>query len=147
MKTLCIILALAAGGTAVEAAGASRGAVAVDLNADPTPAELAAIKRTHMTDGTLEQDTLLPVTVGHADLNGDHRPDLIYRSDNHAGCGSLGCATYALLAAPVGYARTSIDLAVSGGKVFVLPTMRKGMHDLRFQAATYIFKWNGTEYQ
>lgn len=147
MKTLCVILALAAGGMAVEATAAPRNAVAVTVNADPTPAELAVIKRTHMTDGTFDQDTLLPVTVGHADLNGDHRPDLIYRSDNHAGCGSLGCATYALLATPAGYARTSINLAVSGGKVFVLKTTHKGMHDLRFQAATYIFKWNGTEYQ
>jgi hypothetical protein len=63
------------------------------------------------------------------------------------GCGSAGCQTYAVLATSTGYAGKSIRLATAGGKVFVLPAVHHGMHDVRFESGTYVFKWNGKVYQ
>jgi hypothetical protein len=145
MKILRLVFVLAGSAMAVGAAAPPppRGAVGADVTADPTPTERAAIKR------TLDKDSLdmLPATVGHADLNGDGRPDLIYRASGIGWCGSHGCSTAAILATPNGYAEKAIDLAVSFGKVFVLSATHKGMHDLRFDGATYVFKWDGTDYQ
>ncbi|OWT56830.1 hypothetical protein [Candidimonas nitroreducens] len=115
----------------------------VVINGKPTASETQALKRAMGAD----YGDLQPFEVGHADLNDDHRPDLLARSDSTGGCGSAGCQTYAVLATSAGYARKSIRLAAAGGKVFVLPSKHHGMHDLRFESGTYTFKWNGKEYQ
>ena len=138
-------LVLAAGGMASHAVAAG-GAIAVTVEAKPTPAELAAVKL------ALGKDDLkaLPVQLGHADLNGDHRPDLIFRSYSEGYCWQIStsaCATWALLATPAGYARQLIVLAQSDGKVFVLPTMHHGMHDLRYEGGSKTFAWSGKSYQ
>jgi hypothetical protein len=88
-------------------------------------------------------------TVGHADLDGDGRADLlVYLSDNGFGyCGSGGCSGYAILVTSQGYASKPIDLANSGGMVTVLPQVHKGMHDLRFDDSRYVYKWDGSQYQ
>lgn len=127
-------------------AAAANGTIALDLAAGPTPSELAAVKQALAS----EEDGLdeLPVSVGYADLNGDHRPDLIYRSRNSRFCGSaVSCATGAILATPVGYAVHEIPLVDSGDSIFVLPTMHDGMHDLRSDTSDHTFQWNGREYR
>jgi hypothetical protein len=127
--------------TAQTAAGAATPGVAI--TGKPTASETQALKRAMGAD----YGDLQPFEVGHVDLNDDHRPDLLARSDSTGGCGSAGCQTYAVLATPAGYARKSIRLATAGGKVFVLPSKHHGMHDLRFESGTYTFKWNGKQYQ
>lgn len=52
-----------------------------------------------------------------------------------------------MLATSTGYAGKSIRLATAGGKVFVLSTVHHGMHDMRFESGTYVFKWNGKVYR
>jgi len=121
---------------------AAGGPIAIAVDARPTTIETTALKRALGS----AYDDVRPLTVGHADLNGDHRPDLLARSDGTGGCGSAGCQTWAVLATPSGYAPTAITLAAAAGKVFVLPTMHGGMHDLRFESGSYVFKWNGKEY-
>jgi hypothetical protein len=88
-------------------------------------------------------------SVGHADLNGDGRPDLfVLLTDSGFGyCGSGGCAGYAILATPQGYATKAIDLAYFFEKAAVLPAVHYGMHDLRYDEATKIFRWDGKEYR
>ena len=92
-----------------------------------------------------------PVTfrVGHADLNGDGRPDLlIHLEDDAFGyCGSHGCSGYAILATQEGYAAKVINLATFYEAVTVLPAAHRGMHDLRYDDSRYIFRWTGTQYQ
>ena len=141
MKALGIALMLVAGGMATQAAAAD-GPIAVTVDARPTAAETTALERALGSD----YGDMHPLTVGHVDLNGDHRPDLLARSDGMGGCGSAGCHTWAVLATPSGYAPTAITLAVAAGKVFVLPAIHNGMHDLRFESGTYVFQWNGKEY-
>jgi len=115
----------------------------VTINGKPTAPEIQALKQAMGRD----YGDLQPFEVGQADLNDDHLPDLLARSDSTGGCGSAGCQTYAVLATSAGYAQKAIRLAAAGGKVFVLPSKHHGMHDLRFESGTYIFKWNGKEYQ
>lgn len=88
-------------------------------------------------------------SVGHADINGDGRPDLfILLTDYGFGyCGSGGCAGYAILATPQGYEPKAIDLAYFFEKVAVLRAAHYGMHDLRYDDATKIFSWDGEEYR
>ena len=146
MKSSCLVFMLAAGGMATATATAALAAgdpIAIAVDAEPTPAETAALKQAL---GPEDYGDMQPLTVGHADLNGDRRPDLLARSDGMGGCGSAGCQTWAVLATPSGYAPTAITLAVAAGKVFVLPTIHEGMHDLRFESGSSIFEWNGREY-
>lgn len=140
MKILQNAVLLAMMGYAAGAAAA--GNVSANIEATPTAAETAAIKRALGS----EYAGQVPFKVGHVDLNGDKRPDLLFRTDNSDFCGSHGCATHALLATPSGYSRKSIDLAISFGDVIVLPPTHKGMHDLRFSDGTHRFRWNGSNY-
>ena len=141
MKLLPVLLALAAGGMTVQAVAAG-GAIAVKLG-NPTRAEIAALKRAFASEGANE----LPVSVGHADLNGDHRPDLIFSSENRDYCGALGCDSGAILATPGGYSPRLIHLATSFDPIFVLPTVHNGMHDIRYGNARHAFVWDGKQYQ
>ncbi len=84
--------------------------------------------------------------VGHADLNDDGRPDLLIHYTESSDCGSLGCAGAAFLATSDGYAPRPIDLPHFYQRVVVLPKTHKGMHDLRFDDAHYIFRWKGSQY-
>ena len=114
MKSSCLTFMLAAGGMATAAAALAAGdPIAIAVNTEPTPAETAAIKQAL---GPEDYGDMQPLTVGHADLNGDRRPDLLARSDGMGGCGSAGCQTWAVLATPSGYAPTAITLAVAAGK-------------------------------
>jgi len=120
----------------------ARGAIAVTFRG-PSKVELAAVRRAFGRDRADE----LPVSVGHADLNGDGRPDLIFASENRDYCGALGCDTGAILATPSGYATRVINLAVSFDTMFVLPTMHNGMHDIRYGNARHVFVWDGEQYK
>ncbi len=128
-------------GCATAAAAASSVSLSVEQN--PTPAETAAIKRALGSD----YSDMAPFAVAHADLNGDGKRDLIFRSQNPGFCGSAGCATSALLSARSGFSRMQIDLAYSGGAVIVLSTAHKGMRDLRYEGGTHTFIWSGTAYK
>ncbi len=137
------VLTLAVPGIATATPGAiSRGAAAVKFG-EPTRAESAAIKRALGPELADE----LPVLVGHADLNGDGRPDLIFSSLSQDYCGALGCDTGAVLATATGYASRSISLAVSSDTMFVLRSVHKGMHDIRYGNARHIFVWDGRMYR
>ena len=87
--------------------------------------------------------------VGHADLNGDGRPDLLVHLEDDAFgyCGSHGCSGYAILATQEGYAAKVINLATFYETVTVLPAAHRGMHNLRYDDSHYIFRWDGTQYQ
>lgn len=138
--TVMALAALALGGaaTAAIAAGAS-----VKVEATPTAAETAAIRHALGKDYA----EMAPFTVGHADLNGDRKPDLVFRTGNSDYCGSGGCATSALLATASGYGVKSIDLAYSASDLIVMPAVHKGMHDIRFDGADHLFVWSGTAYR
>lgn len=128
----------------------------VRLDSTPTPAEAGVVRevlgRAMAPDwGNYERSKGHPIgfTVGHADLNGDGRPDLlVWLGDFEFGfCGSAGCAGYAILATADGYAARPIDLATFYDTVTVLPTAHHGMHDLRYDDARYIFRWTGRGYR
>lgn len=125
----------------VPATGAG-GPIAVSFR-NPTRVELAAVRRAFGRD----RADALPVSVGHADLNGDGRPDLIFASESRDYCGALGCETGSILATGDGYATRVINLAVSVDPLFVLPTMHNGMHDIRYGSARHVFVWDGSQYQ
>jgi hypothetical protein len=110
---------------------------------DPMRAETAAVRLALGKDGADE----LPVSVGHVDLNGDQRPDLIFWSESQDYCGSLGCDSGAILATPTGYSSRVIQLASSFDTMFVLPTVHNGMHDIRYGNASKVFVWDGKQYR
>jgi hypothetical protein len=122
-------------------AGAGMPRVATP-NAKPTPAQANAVK--HAVAPDMRDDHF---RVGFGDLNGDGRPDLIALYQGGTWCGSGGCTSVALLATANGYSSKAIDLPNFIESVAILSSMHNGMHDLKFDDATYIFKWNGTYYQ
>ncbi|MGH7100765.1 MAG: hypothetical protein ACREFJ_00050 [Acetobacteraceae bacterium] len=132
-----LIAGLIMNGTEVQAASV------VMPNAQPTPTQTAAVRHAFGK----EFADIAPFVVGEADLNGDGHPDLIVQTRNSDFCGGLGCSWYALLATANGYAAKGIDLGVlSFGTVTILDTVHHGMHDLRFDEGTHVFRWNGREY-
>ncbi|WP_143323042.1 hypothetical protein [Candidimonas nitroreducens] len=140
-------------GTATQAAPPHYPQTAA-VGGQPTAAETAVVRgvlgRSFGKEWTDYEKTgqHIRFTVGHADLNGDGRPDLLV-SLNDSGfgyCGSGGCAGYAILATPQGYAPKAIELAYFFEKAIVLPTVHNGMHDLRYDNASKTFRWNGKGY-
>ncbi len=125
------------------AAPAAPPGQSVTLDAKPTLAETAALQQALGKD----YDAMSPFNLAHADLNDDGRPDLIARSDSAGWCGSLGCATYALVATAQGFATHAIPLATAYGPVEILPGIDHGMHQLRFSDGDHIFRWSGKTYR
>lgn len=115
----------------------------------PTPAQNTAIRRAAAGDikefDHPQQDDW---RVTQADLNGDGRPDLLvqYTRDSSF-CGSMGCSGVIVMATKTGYATTSISLPNFISQMDILTTRHHGMHDLHFDDAHYVFKWNGRAYQ
>src|SRR3546814_7055067 len=83
--------------------------------------------------------------VGQADLNDDGRPDLIVRYDDLGFCGSSGCSGVIVMATAHGYASKTVRVP-HFTTMEVLQNKHHGMHDLHFDHAAYIFKWNGKAY-
>ena len=136
--------------TMLAVAGKADAASTVTPDAPPTAAQIAAVRRA-LPDDFRDAERIshhsLTFTVGLADLNGDGRPDLIIHYTDQGWCGSSGCLSYALLAGPGGYARHAIMLVYFGKTMTVLNSSHHGMHDLRFDDSTYVFRWNGTAYK
>jgi hypothetical protein len=129
---------------------ARSGEIKVAWSEHPTPAQRAAVTAalTEEAAGARSQGHELRFSVGEADLNGDGRPDLLVHLSESDWCGSAGCAAEAILATPVGYARRKTELGVNFVEsMFVRPTMHGGMHDLRYDESSYVFRWNGQQYR
>jgi len=132
----------------LQAAGSPSGghtATTVTPDASPNAAQTAAVRRA--LPGDFKSDANLTFTVGFADLNGDSQPDLIIHYTDRGFCGSSGCLAYALLAVPGGYSQRAITLAYFNQTMTVLDSVHQGMHDLRFDNATHVFRWNGSAYR
>lgn len=128
----------------------ARAATTVTPDARPTAAETAAARRAlpgDFRDAERMSHHPLTFTVGLADLNSDGRPDLIIHYTDQGWCGSHGCLAYALLAGPGGYSRHAIMLVYFGRTMTVLNAVHHGMHDLRFDGSSYVFRWTGTAYR
>lgn len=137
--------------TLLAVAGTARAATTISLDVPPTAAEMAAARRALPHRDFVDAEAYhhpLTFTVGHADLNGDGRPDLIIHYTNAEGqCARDGCPTFALLDGPNGYSSHPISLALFFGKTMtILDTVHHGMHDLRFGNSTSVFRWDGTYY-
>jgi hypothetical protein len=111
-------------------------------NAKPTAAQTAAVER-----ALAPSDRGQHFQVGTADLNNDGRPDLIAQFTSGEYCGSMGCSGFALLATARGYALHAISLPNFQEKITILKHRSHGMHDLRFDDAHYVFRWNGKTYR
>lgn len=135
---------------ALFASGPAHAAVTAKTDAKPSSAELAAARRALAGDfgETVQAEHhQLKIRVGHADLNGDGRPDLIIVEDDPLFCGSHGCSAYALLRTRAGYSTQPIQLAIFDDQVTVLDSSHKGMRNLRFDNSTVVFRWTGTAYK
>lgn len=128
----------------------------LNLYTQPTPTETTAVRSIlgrsfgkEWTDNEKSSGHRVTFTVGHADLDGDGRLDLlVFLNDYGFGyCSSHGCSGYALMATPGGYAQVPVNLAFFYGTVTILPTVHRGMHDLRYDDSHYVFKWDGKQYQ
>jgi len=144
MKTIvCTAVALGALCTAA-------GAAPINVSGKPTAAEWAAVRRADpapFRDVEKTEGHKMELAVAKADVNGDGRPDLIAQYADMSYCGSAGCSSVIVMATPKGYAAKSIGLPNFHGTVNVLSTKHHGMKDLRFDDATYVFKWNGRMYR
>ena len=141
--TLCTMLAM--GGTAC-------AAKTITPDAPPTAAEIAAARRAlpgDFKDAERIEHHTPTFSVGLVDLNGDGKADLIIHFDDPLECGMQDCSAYALLAVPGGYCTHAITLALSppSATMTVLDSIHHGMHDLRYDHSTYVFRWTGTAYQ
>jgi hypothetical protein len=124
-------------------------ALEIDFGKDAiqaTAAQTAAIRRVAAAD---IKEFVHPEQGGYAvalaDLDDDGRPDLLVQYDDIAFCGSTGCSGLIVMAAPEGYAATSISLP-NFGTLAVLPSRHNGMHDLQFNGDSPIWRWNGRQY-
>lgn len=143
-------------GAAVHATGpsaataADTGALKIDFDKNavkPTGAQTAAIRRAAASD---IKEFSHPGQGGYkvtlADLNDDGRPDLLVQYDDMAFCGSSGCSGVIVMATAHGYSSDAIGLPNFYGEIDILPTRHGGMHDLRFNGDSPIWRWNGKEY-
>lgn len=153
MTALAALAAALTIGTVAQAAPSHYPQTAA-VSGQPTAAETAVVRRDLSASFGKEWTDYektgqhIRFTVGHADLNGDGRPDLLV-SLNDSGfgyCGSGGCAGYAILATPQGYEPKAIELAYFFEKAIVLPAVHNGMHDLRYDDGGKTFRWNGKSY-
>lgn len=114
----------------------------------PTLAQNAAIRRAAADDiKEFNHPRQNDWIVNQADLNDDGRPDLLvqYTYDSTF-CGSRGCSGVIVMATPAGYATKAVSLPNFMGEMDILGAKHHGMHDLRFDDAHYVFKWNGKAY-
>jgi hypothetical protein len=111
-------------------------------NAQPTPAQAAAVDRAVAPDMRGGH-----FAVGMGDLNGDGRPDLIALYEGGMWRGSGGCSSAAVLATSTGYAKKGIDLPNFNDRVTILAAVHRGMHDLEFDDADHVFRWTGATYR
>ena len=126
------------------------------LDGAPTPAESATVRAVlgryfgrEWSDFETSAGRQVTFTVGHADLDGDGRADLlIHLNDDKFGyCSSHGCQGLAIMATKEGYAQKPLNLAFFYETLTVLPAIQNGMHDLRYDDSLHVFHWNGTEYR
>lgn len=115
----------------------------------PTPAQSAAIRHALAADirefNHPQQDDW---RVVRADLNDDGRPDrLVKYTYDSSFCGSMGCSGAIMMATAGGYVIEPVSLPNFHNRLDVLITKHHGMHDLHFDDATHVFKWNDKEYQ
>src|SRR3546814_16393926 len=83
--------------------GAAQAPVAI--NAKPTAAEKTAIARvlgSELRSGATN-GRMPDVRIGHGDLTGDKRTDLLVRVNGMGFCGSAGCSPSAILPTPTGH--------------------------------------------
>ena len=132
-------------------AGPAHAATTVTPDGTPTAAQTGAVR--HALPGDFKSAELmshhpLQFKVGLADLNGDGKPDLVIQEISSGFCGMQNCPAYALLAVPGGYSSHAITLALfpPGAAITVLDSMHHGMHDLRFDGGTHVFRWTGAAY-
>lgn len=144
------VLVLAAACGALNAQAANAKSITFDAQAiKPTLAENTAIRRSAADDirefsHPRENDWI----VTRADLNDDGHPDLLVQYTHDSSfCGSLGCSGVIVMATPAGYATRAITLPNFMGKLDILDARHHGMHDLRFDDARYVFRWDGREYR
>lgn len=143
MKIATIIIPILAGVTAsCFAISAAQAASVVIPNSKPTAEQTATAER-----ALRPEDRGLVYAVGMADINGDGKPDLIAQFGSSLYCGTTGCSGFIVLATAHGYASHVIDLPNFQERLRVLDQSHHGMHDLRFDNASYVFKWNGKAYQ
>lgn len=147
----CLVISLTLS-TALVIAETVCAAETITPDAPPTAIERAAARRALPSDfRDAEQIEHHPptFTVGHADLNGDGKPDLIIHFSDPLECGMQNCWAYALLAVPGGYSTHPITLALfpPHATMTILDSIHHGMHDLRYDDSTYVFRWTGTAYQ
>lgn len=156
MKNLLFVLAALALGCASTVANAQYPQTAVVSGGEATAAEAAVVQRDlsnsfgkEWTDYVKSSGRAPTFSVGHADLNGDGRPDLLILLDDpgFGYCGSGGCSGYVILATAQGFGPKAIGLANFVEKAVVLPTIHKGMHDLRYDDARKVFVWDGAQYR
>ena len=114
----------------------------------PTAAQNLAIRRAAAADiREFDDPTGNSWHVVSADLNDDGYPDLLIQYTDRGFCGALGCSGAIVMATPGGFATQAASLPNFVYLLSVLGSRHHGMHDLRFDDATYIFKWDGNAYR
>ncbi|MEO6801473.1 MAG: hypothetical protein ABI178_16165, partial [Rhodanobacter sp.] len=114
----------------------------------PTAAQNLAIRRAAAADikefDSPEKDSWHVVSV---DLNDDGHSDLLIQYTDRGLCGALGCGGAIVMATATGFVTHATSLPNFVYLMNVLGTKHHGTHDLRFDDAKYIVKWDGKEYR